>query len=120
MGLYDFTFYDLIRCNALTFKGSPAWFEVEDGRSMTFVELKEQTDRLARGLQQTGVKKGDRIGVLAKNRLEYFLVFGAGVFYVLRLMGKTPGSGRPNVADDGPLRTSGLVGGNGSVLPAAG
>jgi long-chain acyl-CoA synthetase len=77
MGLYDFTFYDLIRCNALTFKDSPAWFEVEDGRTLTFMELKEQTDRLACGLQQSGIQKGDRIGVLAKNHLEYFLLYGA-------------------------------------------
>ena len=77
MGLYDFTFYDLIRCNALTFKDRPAWLEVEDGRTLTFIELKEQTDRLACGLQQAGIQKGDRVGVLAKNHLEYFLVFGA-------------------------------------------
>ena len=77
MGLYDFTFYDLIRCNALTFKDRPAWFEVEDGRTLTFIELKEQTDRLACGLQQAGIQKGDRVGVLAKNHLEYFLVYGA-------------------------------------------
>jgi acyl-CoA synthetase (AMP-forming)/AMP-acid ligase II len=77
MGLYDFTFYDLIRRNALTFKDSPAWLEVEDGRTVTFAELKEQTDCLACGLQQAGIQKGDRIGVLAKNRLEFFLLFGA-------------------------------------------
>ncbi|MEJ2723136.1 MAG: AMP-binding protein [Deltaproteobacteria bacterium] len=77
MGLYDFTFYDLIRCNALTFKESPAWFEVEDGRTLSFLQLKDQIDRLACGLQKSGIQKGDRIGVLAKNHLEYFLVYGA-------------------------------------------
>jgi len=50
----------------------------------------------------------------------YFLVFGAGVFYVLRLMREAPGDVTPDVVGDGPLRTSGLVGGTGDVLPVAG
>lgn len=77
MGLYDFTFYDLIRRNAATYGAEQAWLEVEDGRTLTFLQMREMTDRLACGLQQSGIRKGDRIGVLAKNHLEYFLVFGA-------------------------------------------
>ncbi|MEO1078103.1 MAG: cytochrome ubiquinol oxidase subunit I [Pseudomonadota bacterium] len=50
----------------------------------------------------------------------YFLVFGAGVFYVLRLMSKSPKSAAPELGDDGPLRTSGLVGGSDELLPSAG
>ncbi|MEL7045850.1 MAG: cytochrome ubiquinol oxidase subunit I, partial [Pseudomonadota bacterium] len=50
----------------------------------------------------------------------YFLVFGAGVFYVLRLMSKSPKSAAPELVDDGPLRTSGLVGGSDELLPSAG
>jgi long-chain acyl-CoA synthetase len=34
-------------------------------------------DQLAAGLGKSGVTKGDRIGVLAKNSLEYFALFGA-------------------------------------------
>lgn len=41
----------------------------------------------------------------------YFAVFGAGVFYLLRLMGKTPGSGQPEMYE--PLRAAGIT-------PAAG
>jgi long-chain acyl-CoA synthetase len=77
MGLYDFTFYDLVNRNAVAFKEKQAWFEVEDGRSLTFDQYKARVDRLASGLQAQGVGKGDRIGVLAKNSLEYFLLFGA-------------------------------------------
>ncbi|MFP4036546.1 MAG: AMP-binding protein [Desulfobacteraceae bacterium] len=77
MGLYDFTFYDLIRRNAVTYGEEQAWMEVENGRTLSFSRLKEMSDRLACGLQQQGVQKGDRIGVLAKNHLEYFLVFCA-------------------------------------------
>ncbi|MBU2499114.1 MAG: AMP-binding protein, partial [Proteobacteria bacterium] len=77
MGLYDFTFYDLVRTNALSFKDKQAWVDIEDGRTLTFSQYKEGVDRLASGLQKYGIQKGDRIGVLAKNSMEYFLLFGS-------------------------------------------
>ncbi|MEA3437578.1 MAG: AMP-binding protein [Thermodesulfobacteriota bacterium] len=77
MGLYDFTFYDLINRNAVCFENRPAWFEVDDGRALTFGQFKETVDRFACGLQNSGIKKGDRIGVLGKNSLEYFLLYSA-------------------------------------------
>lgn len=39
----------------------------------------------------------------------YFLVFGAGVFYVLRLMGQPPGGEESDPRTEGPLRTAGTV-----------
>jgi long-chain acyl-CoA synthetase len=77
MGLYDFTIYDLINRNAVIFGKREAWFEVDDGRTLTFAEFKKKVDFLAAGLQKEGIKKGDRIGVLGKNSLEYFLLYGA-------------------------------------------
>jgi len=77
MGLYDFTFYDLICRNAVCFKQKGAWFEAVDDRTLTFSEYKEKVDHLACGLQHAGIEKGDRIGVLGKNSLEYFLLYGA-------------------------------------------
>ena len=77
MGLYDFTFYDLIRRNAVSYNDAEAWFEADDNRSVTFNRFKHMVDRLALGLQRSGIKKGDRIGVLGKNSLEYFLLYGA-------------------------------------------
>ena len=77
MGLYDFTFYDLINRNAVCFNDADAWYEVDDQRTLTFALYKERVDGLAAGLSKTGIKKGDRIGVLGQNSLEYFLVFGA-------------------------------------------
>ena len=77
MGLRDYTFYDLINRNAVCFNHRLAWFEADDQRALTFAEIKEQVDRLASGLQKLGVLKGDRIGVLGKNSLEYFLLYGA-------------------------------------------
>lgn len=77
MALHDYTFYDLINRNAVCFKDLPAWLEADDRRTMSFGEIKYHVDRLAAGLQQAGVTKGDRIGVLGKNSLEYFLLYGA-------------------------------------------
>ena len=77
MGLYDFTFYDLIDRNAVAFGNKIAWFEVDDNRTITFSRYKEMVDCLACGLQKSNIKKGDRIGVLGKNSLEYFLLYGA-------------------------------------------
>ena len=77
MGLYDFTFYDLVNRNAVCFKDDPTWLEADDNRTLTFSEYKERVDRLAYGLKLSGIQKGDRIGVLGKNSLEYFLLYGA-------------------------------------------
>ena len=77
MGLYDFTFYDLIERNTICFKEKDAWFDADDHRTLTFSQYKDRVDLLAGGLQGAGIKKGDRIGVLGKNCLEYFLLYGA-------------------------------------------
>jgi acyl-coenzyme A synthetase/AMP-(fatty) acid ligase len=61
MGIYDFTFYDLIQRNVTNYGKRPAWFEAEDQRTTTFAQIKEQVDRLASGLQKLGIQKGDRI-----------------------------------------------------------
>jgi long-chain acyl-CoA synthetase len=77
MGLYDFTFYDLIARNALVYGNRPAWHEVDDGREVSFAEFKQQVDRLAAGLQQLGLQPGERVGVVGKNSLEFFTLYGA-------------------------------------------
>jgi long-chain acyl-CoA synthetase len=77
MGLYDFSFYDLINRNAVAFGNTTCWHEIDDGRQLTFAEYKNQVDLLARGLNRVGIDKGDRIGVIGKNSLEFFLVYGA-------------------------------------------
>ena len=77
MGLHDLTFYDIICRNASVFSDLTAWIEADDGRRLTFSQFKDRVDRLACGLAAAGLKKGERVGVLAKNSLEYFLVYGA-------------------------------------------
>ena len=39
----------------------------------------------------------------------YFFVFGAGTFYILRLMGRTPGGDQPDATGEGPIRTAGVT-----------
>lgn len=39
----------------------------------------------------------------------YFIVFGAGVFYLLRLMGKVPGASPDEPVADAPLRSAGIM-----------
>lgn len=77
MGLYDFSFYDLIHRNAVAFGNRICWLEVDDGRELTFSEYKNHVDVLASGLRLAGIQKGDRIGVIGKNSLEFFLIYGA-------------------------------------------
>jgi len=77
MALHDFTVYDLILRNADTFGSATAWFEADDSRTVSFAEIHELVDRLAAGLQKKGIKKGDRIGILGQNCLEYFIIYGA-------------------------------------------
>lgn len=77
MGLYNFTIYDMISRNERCFNERPAWLEVANGRTTTFSQIKNMVDHLAKGLQDQGVNKGDRIGVMGKNSLEFFLLYGA-------------------------------------------
>ncbi|MBN2061809.1 MAG: AMP-binding protein [Deltaproteobacteria bacterium] len=77
MGLHDFTFYDIIRRNAEYFGEKVAWHEIEQDRTISFRLFKEDVDCLAGGLRKAGLKRGDRIGLLGKNCLEYFMLYGA-------------------------------------------
>lgn len=77
MSLYDFSFYDLINRNAVSFPNKVAWIEVDDQRTLTFMQYKEQVDHLTFGLKELGIGHGDRIAILGKNNLEYFLIYGA-------------------------------------------
>lgn len=52
-------------------------FLYEGNRSLTFQQLDEVTDRLANALINQGIKKGDHIGLLALNQLEWLMTFFA-------------------------------------------
>jgi acyl-CoA synthetase (AMP-forming)/AMP-acid ligase II len=77
MGLYDFSLYDLIVRNAIVFSDQPAWLDHDTSTPLTFAQLKQKVDQTAQGLQDLGCQKGDRIGVMGKNCLEFFLIYSA-------------------------------------------
>lgn len=52
---------------------------IDRDKKLTFSEFMERVHRLVTGLLSLGLCKGDRIGVLLKNRSEYFEIIGAGV-----------------------------------------
>ena len=62
---------------ALYSPNKPAVKEYETGRSLTYEVLNRLSNRLARHFTaEYGLKKGDRIALLAENSLEYFVLFG--------------------------------------------
>ena len=77
MGLYDFSLYDIIVRNAVLFQNRPAWQDPDQQSPLTFAQVKQRVDRLALSLRKSGCRKGDRIGVMGKNCLEYFCLYGA-------------------------------------------
>ena len=80
MGLYDLSFYDVINRNAQAFGDKLCWYEFDDDRKLTFAEYKARVDQLAAGMSEAGILKGDRIGVVGKNSLEFYLIYGAASF----------------------------------------
>lgn len=75
MGLYDLNIYDIIRTNANNHAGRVAF--IDGHQRCTFKQYKDRVDLTADGLSGAGIQKGDRLGVLAKNSLEYFILYGA-------------------------------------------
>jgi long-chain acyl-CoA synthetase len=75
MGLYDFTIYHLIKRNAKLYSDRTAL--ISGDVKITNQQFLDMVDRLAAGLQQAGIEKGDRIGVLAQNCLEFVYLYGA-------------------------------------------
>jgi len=61
---------DYVEKNAKLYPDKTA-IKVIGDRSCTFGELKERVYRLANGLIRLGIKKGDRVAVLAENCFEY-------------------------------------------------
>jgi acyl-CoA synthetase (AMP-forming)/AMP-acid ligase II len=75
MDLRSFTLYDIFKRNARLFKNKIA-IQSED-RQITFGKLYDQVNRGAGWLTSKGIRQGDRIAVLTKNRPEFFPVTGA-------------------------------------------
>lgn len=66
---------DVFRRNAARYGDKPA-FIMPDGRSRSFAALHERATRLANALLARGLKPGDRVGILSRNRTEYVEAYG--------------------------------------------
>jgi len=75
MGLRSFSIYDYIQYNASNAGSSPAI--ISASKTLTHGQYLEQVDRLASGLREKGINKGDRICILAQNSTEYLVLYGA-------------------------------------------
>ncbi|XP_078615146.1 medium-chain acyl-CoA ligase ACSF2, mitochondrial-like isoform X4 [Branchiostoma floridae x Branchiostoma japonicum] len=73
----DETFGQLLDKAAVRWPDREAYVFRPEGRRVTFAELKEQVDQLAAGLLALGTKRGDRIGWIVDNRLEWVLLYFA-------------------------------------------
>ena len=71
------TFADIIYRNALLHPGAEAF--VCGSQRITFAQFNDRANRLIQGLFSLGVKKGDVIGILSWNCLEYADVYGAAM-----------------------------------------
>jgi len=71
------TFADIIYRNALLHPGDEAF--VCGSQRITFSQFNDRVNRLIQGLRSSGVKKGDVIGILSWNCLEYADVYGAAM-----------------------------------------
>ncbi len=75
MKVRSFTIYDIFKRNAKLFKKRTAI--LTDGEKITYGELFDQVNAVSGWLKGRGIKKGDRIGVLAKNHTYFFPLMGA-------------------------------------------
>jgi len=74
MRLRSFTIYDLYKRNATLFKNRIAI--QSENQKTTYGELMDQSNRVAGWLSGKGIRKGDRIAVLAKNDPQFFPLMG--------------------------------------------
>ena len=66
---------DLIRVNAEHYRNKVAF--LCEGARRTFFEFNERVNRLVSSLYASGMKKGDRLGIIASNRIEFVEAYGA-------------------------------------------
>jgi len=74
MRVRSFTVYDIYKRNATLFKNQIAI--QSENQKTTYGELFNQANRVAGWLNEKGVRKGDRIAILAKNYPQFFPLMG--------------------------------------------
>ncbi len=73
MGLYDFTFYDLINRNAVAFGSRVCWQEIDDGRELTFTDYKQKVIFWPVDYPVPGLRKETASESLVKTVSNFFL-----------------------------------------------
>tara|TARA_B110000444_G_scaffold16117_1_gene13875 strand:- start:154 stop:1668 length:1515 start_codon:yes stop_codon:yes gene_type:complete len=65
-------YYDWAKFQANTRPNKIAIRELDTNREFTYQDLEDRSSKLAEYLQKSGVKKGDRVGILSMNCSEFF------------------------------------------------
>ena len=87
----------LIAALAGAFPGAVAWRNLADGAELTLDEWHRRSNRLARGLREQGLDRGDRVGLLIGNEeplewlVSYLAIHKAGAVAVPLLSRSGPG-----------------------------
>lgn len=75
--LLDLTLGDLLTLQALRYGDFECLVFPWTGSRWTYNDLKEEVDRLARGMMAMDIRQGDRVGIMAGNCEQYIAVFFA-------------------------------------------
>jgi long-chain acyl-CoA synthetase len=75
---------DVYRRNAERYGDKPA-FIMPDGRTRTFAQLYERVQSLCAALHARGLRAGDRVGILSRNRIEYVEAYGVSAAGLIAL-----------------------------------
>jgi fatty-acyl-CoA synthase len=72
--LLELTIGDLLHRTADRFGDRLAVASCHQGRRLTWAELSDQADRVARGLWSLGIRRGDRVGLWSTNCIEWLMM----------------------------------------------
>ncbi|HVT96359.1 MAG TPA: AMP-binding protein, partial [Acidobacteriaceae bacterium] len=72
--LLNLTIGELLDRTASSFPDRDAVVSCHQGQRLTWAELSEQADRVARGLWALGIRRGDRVGLWSTNCVEWVMM----------------------------------------------
>jgi acyl-CoA synthetase (AMP-forming)/AMP-acid ligase II len=72
--LVNWTFNDVIRHRLEHHPDNIVVYSQHQNEALTYRDLNKLADKLATGLRDVGIRRGDRVGVLLSNRSEYAVV----------------------------------------------
>ena len=72
--LLELTVGDLLHRTANRYPGNLAVASLHQSKRMTWAELSDAADRVARGLWSLGIRRGDRVGLWSRNCIEWLMM----------------------------------------------